>query len=58
MKYYALIILALLSPLMSLSAKDQNMDQEPAMCAKLPMSADGIIRLSKIEVDPAYVENI
>lgn len=56
MKYYALIILALLSPLMSLSAKDQNMDQEPAMCAKLPMSADGIIRLSKIEVDPAYVD--
>lgn len=56
MKYYALIILALLSPLMSLSAKDQNMDQEPAMCAKLPMSADGIIRLSKIEVDSAYVD--
>ena len=27
-----------------------------AMCAKLPMSADGIIRLSKIEVDPAYLD--
>lgn len=56
MKYYALVIIALLSPLMSLSAKDQNMDQEPAMCAKLPMSDDGIIRLSKVEVDPAYLD--
>lgn len=56
MKYYLLIIIVLLSSLMSLSAKDQNMDQEPAMCAKLPMSADGIIRLSKIEVDPAYLD--
>ena len=26
------------------------------MCAKLPMSADGIIRLSKVEVDPAYLD--
>lgn len=26
------------------------------MCAKLPMSSDGIIRLSKIEVDPAYLD--
>lgn len=26
------------------------------MCTKLPMSADGIIRLSMIEVDPAYLE--
>lgn len=26
-----------------------------AMCAKLPMSDDGIIRLSKVEVDPAYL---
>lgn len=26
------------------------------MCEKEPMSADGIIRLSKVEVDPAYLE--
>ena len=31
-------------------------EKEPAMCAKLPMEADGIIRLSKIEVDPAYLD--
>lgn len=38
-------------------AQDSN-DSNPAetMCAKLPMSADGIIRLSEIEVDPAYLE--
>lgn len=29
---------------------------KPAMCAKLPMTADGIIRLSKVEVDPAYLD--
>lgn len=31
-------------------------NNKPAMCAKLPMSADGIIRLSKVEVDPAYLD--
>ena len=31
-------------------------ESEPTMCAKLPMSADGIIRLSKVEVDPAYLD--
>ena len=31
-------------------------ENETAICAKLPMSADGIIRLSKIEVEPAYLE--
>lgn len=31
-------------------------EKEPAMCAKLPISADGIIRLSKVEVDPAYLD--
>lgn len=31
-------------------------EKKPAMCAKLPMSPDGIIRLSKIEVDPAYLD--
>lgn len=36
-----------------LSTRAEN---EPAMCAKLPMSSDGIIRLSKVEVDPAYLD--
>lgn len=29
---------------------------QPAMCEKQPMSADGIVRLSKIEVDSAYLD--
>lgn len=33
-----------------------NKEKMPEMCAKLPMSSDGIIRLSKIEVDPAYLD--
>ncbi|WP_294477581.1 flavin reductase [uncultured Bacteroides sp.] len=33
-----------------------NLDKEPSMCAKLPMVADGIVRLSKIEVDSKYLE--
>lgn len=33
-----------------------NHPQSSKMCAKLPMSADGIIRLSKVEVDPAYLD--
>ena len=36
-----------------LSTRAEN---EPAMCAKLPMSSDCIIRLSKVEVDPAYLD--
>lgn len=31
-------------------------EKKTAMCAKLPMSDDGIIRLSKVEVDPAYLD--
>lgn len=34
----------------------ENHPQSSKMCAKLPMSADGIIRLSKVEVDPAYLD--
>lgn len=30
--------------------------QSATMCEKLPMAADGIIRLSKVEVDPAYLD--
>lgn len=33
-----------------------NLDKEPSMCAKVPMAADGIVRLSKIEVEPEYLE--
>lgn len=36
-----------------LSTRAEN---EPTRCAKLPMSSDGIIRLSKVEVDPAYLD--
>ena len=33
-----------------------NLDMLPGMCAKEPMTADGIIRLSKIEVYPQYLD--
>lgn len=33
-----------------------NLDKEPSMCAKEPMTADGIVRLSKIEVYPQYLD--
>lgn len=36
--------------------KERRQKSEPTMCAKLPMSTDGIIRLSKVEVDPAYLD--
>lgn len=32
-----------------------NLDKESSMCAKEPMAADGIVRLSKIEVYPQYL---
>ena len=35
--------------------KEQGRQHEQVLCAKLPMAADGIIRLSKVEVDPAYI---
>lgn len=31
-------------------------DREPSMCAKEPMAEDGIVRLSKIEVRPEYLD--
>lgn len=31
-------------------------DKHPGMCAKQPMQPDGIVRLSKIEVYPQYIE--
>ena len=33
-----------------------RLDSEPSMCAKEPMAADGIVRLSKIEVRPEYLD--
>lgn len=33
-----------------------NLEEESKMCAKQPMEADGIVRLSKIEVYPEYLE--
>ena len=33
-----------------------SLDKLPGMCAKEPMTADGIIRLSKIEVYPQYLD--
>ena len=33
-----------------------NLGKQPGMCAKKPMTADGIVRLSKIEVYPQYLD--
>lgn len=33
-----------------------KLDKEPGMCAKLPMETDGIVRLSKIEVYPEFLD--
>lgn len=33
-----------------------NLDKQPGMCAKEPMMADGIVRLSKVEVYPQYLD--
>lgn len=33
-----------------------NQDKQPGMCTKEPMTADGIVRLSKIEVYPQYLD--
>lgn len=34
-----------------------HLDEAPKMCAKLAMQADGIVRLSKIEVEPQYLDD-
>ena len=33
-----------------------NLDKAPSMCTKEPMASDGIVRLSKIEVHPQYLD--
>ena len=35
---------------------DGNTREEKEMCEKLPMQADGIVRLSKIQVNPDYLD--
>lgn len=34
-----------------------HLDEAPKMCAKQAMQADGIVRLSKIEVEPQYLDD-
>ncbi|SDJ21063.1 hypothetical protein SAMN05192582_11602 [Bacteroides ovatus] len=51
-------ILSVLSLFVMLSCSmtgKKDIKQQPGMCAKLPMAADGIVRLSKIEVYPEYL---
>ncbi|MGM9796229.1 MAG: flavin reductase [Parabacteroides sp.] len=36
--------------------KCRNLEKAPHMCAKQPMTSDGIVRLSKIEVYPQYLD--
>ncbi|MCM1168484.1 MAG: antibiotic biosynthesis monooxygenase [Bacteroides sp.] len=64
MKSYKIILPALLLALMQMAygqeqtKNDSNRMNEVnlSMCRKLPMQADGIIRLSKIEVFPEYLD--
>ena len=51
-----ILILLLLSFNMATYGERPAMDDASVMCAKLPMTADGIVRLSKIEVYPQYIE--
>lgn len=37
-------------------AEQQNDSNNSNMCEKLPMQADGIVRLSKIRVNPGYLD--
>ena len=36
--------------------RETHPSRQPGMCAKEPMAADGIVRLSKIEVYPQYLD--
>ena len=38
------------------TVRNQAKNTQPGMCSKLPMEADGIVRLSKIEVYPEHLE--
>ena len=50
----ALLLFGLLS--CSGTKKEAYPFQQPGMCAKQQMAADGIVRLSKIEVYPQYLD--
>ena len=54
-------ILSVLSLFVMLSCSmtgKKDIKQQPGMCAKLPMAADGIVRLSKIEVYLEYATEV
>lgn len=59
---WTILFLSLLLSCNTQPAKEKNkqnsteMGEEPGMCAKEPMAADGIVRLSKIEVFPQYLD--
>ena len=53
----ALSLLAMLSCSTAVKENTAHPDIQPGMCAKEPMTADGIVRLSKIEVFPQYLDN-
>ena len=51
------ILLLLLLLCMTMVAKAQNNETEKRhMCVKEPMRADGIVRLSRVEVYPEYID--
>lgn len=49
-------LLTALLPSCSTSAGSKPPAREPSMCAKEPMAADGIVRLSKVEVYPQHLD--
>ena len=55
------ILLTFATPLILFSARGESHPKEYAftdnsMCEKLPMQSDGIVRLSKIQVKPEYLD--
>ena len=52
------ILLCVISIIPGIEATTQDLkcNHQQRMCEKLPMAPDGIIRLSKIEVDPEYLD--
>lgn len=58
MKTILLSVIIIMSAAFMVNAQDliSASRQSATMCEKLPMAADGIIRLSKVEVDPAYLD--
>ena len=50
----ALLLFGLLS--CGTAKRETHQSRQPGMCAKEPMAADGIVRLSKIEVYPEFLD--